>query len=161
MVARGAQAASPLTHHDLCFGCGLANVFGLQLELARTGDGGVSGRFFVKQDHEGRSGVAHPGVLAAALEEAMALAAGEAGFGATERLEVDLHAPAPVGSFLRVEAAVERREADRLELRAAARTIGHERRLVAEARAVLSTAGGGGVEAPATSPAGGAVPPAR
>ena len=23
----------PVTHHDLCFGCGVANLFGLQLEL--------------------------------------------------------------------------------------------------------------------------------
>ena len=38
-----------LSHHDLCFGCGQANLFGLQLELERT-DEGVAGRFFVKQD---------------------------------------------------------------------------------------------------------------
>jgi hypothetical protein len=37
-------------HHDLCFGCGLANVFGLHLELERAAGagGGVAGRFFVK-----------------------------------------------------------------------------------------------------------------
>jgi acyl-coenzyme A thioesterase PaaI-like protein len=87
-------------HHDLCFGCGQANLFGLQLELERGADG-VEGRFFVKQDHQGEPGFAHAGVLTAALEEAIALAAG----GRPERLEVELVAPAPVGTFVRVRAA--------------------------------------------------------
>ena len=47
-----------LAHHDLCFGCGLANVFGLQIELERRDDGSVAGRFFVKQDHQGPPGCA-------------------------------------------------------------------------------------------------------
>jgi acyl-coenzyme A thioesterase PaaI-like protein len=100
-----------VTHHQLCFGCGLANVFGLQIELERESGGTVAGRFFVKQDHQGRPGFAHGGVLAAALDEAAGLAAGEG----TEapivaRLEVDLLAPAPVGSFVRLRASVEREE---------------------------------------------------
>jgi acyl-coenzyme A thioesterase PaaI-like protein len=89
-------------HHDLCFGCGQANVFGLQLELERL-DGGVAGRFFVKQDHQGPDGTAHPGVLTAALEEALALAAR----GWPERVEVSLMSPAPVGSFVMVAAWLE------------------------------------------------------
>ena len=60
-------------HHDLCFGCGQANLFGLQLELEPGAAGGVEGRFFVKQDHQGPPGFAHGGVLTAALDEAMAL----------------------------------------------------------------------------------------
>ena len=39
-----------ITHHELCFGCGLANLFGLQLELEPDGEGAVAGRFFLKQD---------------------------------------------------------------------------------------------------------------
>ena len=89
----------PLRHHDLCFGCGQANLFGLQLELERVGDG-VEGRFFVKQDHQGSPGVAHAGVLAAALEEALALAAGRR----PVSLEISLLAPAPVGTFVVVTA---------------------------------------------------------
>jgi hypothetical protein len=88
-----------LRHHDLCFGCGQANLFGLQLELERGPDG-VEGRFFVKQDHQGEPGFAHAGVLTAALEEAIALAGGER----PERLEVELVARAPVGTFVRVTA---------------------------------------------------------
>src|SRR5918997_1999277 len=77
--------ADALRHHDLCFGCGQANLFGLQLELARSGNG-VEGRFFVKQDHQGPDGNAHPGVLAAALEEALSLAGAPAG----GRVELEL-----------------------------------------------------------------------
>jgi acyl-coenzyme A thioesterase PaaI-like protein len=77
-------------HHDGCFGCGQANLFGLQLE---------ANRFFVKQDHQGPPGQAHGGILAAALQEAMELAAGAR----VRRLEVELHEPAPVGTFVEIE----------------------------------------------------------
>src|SRR5919198_3875451 len=97
-----------LVHHDLCFGCGQANLFGLQIELERTGDGAVAGRFFVKQDHQGPPGHAHGGIVGAALDEAMALASGEGPESAiTARFEVDLRAPAPIGAFLALEASVE------------------------------------------------------
>jgi acyl-coenzyme A thioesterase PaaI-like protein len=89
-------------HTELCFGCGPANPFGLQLEWERI-EGGVSGRFFVKQDHQGPGGVAHPGVLTAALEEAMGLAASSW----PSRVEVWLASPAPVGSFVTVTAWLE------------------------------------------------------
>jgi acyl-coenzyme A thioesterase PaaI-like protein len=108
-----------ITHHELCFGCGLANLFGLQLELEADGPDRVSGRFFVKQDHQGPPGYAHGGVIATALDEAMALLVHGAGIHAvTRRLEVDLLGPVPVGSFATVSASVESREERQLELRA-------------------------------------------
>jgi acyl-coenzyme A thioesterase PaaI-like protein len=121
-----------LVHHDLCFGCGQANLFGLQLELERRPEGGVAGRFFVKQDHQGPPGYAHGGVIAAALDEAMSLLLAAAGtYALTGRIEVELRAPAPIGEFLEVEADVERVEGRRLELAARARGDGG---VVAEAR---------------------------
>ena len=82
---------APLSgHHDGCFGCGQANLFGLQLE---------GNRFFVKQDHQGPPGQAHGGILAAALQDALELETGER----VERIEVDLVAPAPVGTFVEIE----------------------------------------------------------
>jgi acyl-coenzyme A thioesterase PaaI-like protein len=99
--------ADGLAHHDLCFGCGQANLFGLQLELERDAGGRVEGRFFVKQDHQGEPGFAHAGVLAAALEEALAFAAGRR----PARLEVELLAPAPVGAFVQVSARGDAAEA--------------------------------------------------
>jgi acyl-coenzyme A thioesterase PaaI-like protein len=114
-------AADYIVHHDLCFGCGQANLFGLQLELAFRADGAVAGRFFVKQDHQGPPGYAHGGVLATALDEAMALLLhGRGMFAFTGRLEVDLLAPAPVGTFVHVTALVESEDGRRLELSAEA-----------------------------------------
>ena len=111
-----------IRHHDLCFGCGQANLFGLQLELEQRDDGSVAGRFFVKQDHQGPPGYAHGGILATALDEAMALLVHAEGTHAiTASLTIDLTAPAPVGSFVDLEARVERREGRRIELAASAR----------------------------------------
>ena len=68
----------PLVHHELCFGCGRTNLFGLLLELERTDEGAVAGRCFIKQDHQGpEPGFAHEGIIATALSEAMALACGQ------------------------------------------------------------------------------------
>jgi hypothetical protein len=81
-------------HHDLCFGCGQANLFGLQLEHAR---------FFVKQDHQGPNGAAHPGIVVTALLEAISKAGGD-----PRSVKVELRAPAPVGDFVYIEATAER-----------------------------------------------------
>jgi acyl-coenzyme A thioesterase PaaI-like protein len=93
----------PLVHHELCFGCGRTNLFGLLMEVERVGEGHVRGRGFVKQDHQGPvRGTAHPGVIAAALSEAMAFAAGAGVEPAA--IELNLKATVPVGTFLEVEA---------------------------------------------------------
>jgi acyl-coenzyme A thioesterase PaaI-like protein len=114
-------------HHDLCFGCGQANPFGLQLELERRPDGGVEGRFFVKQDHQGPPGYAHGGVVSAALEEAMALLLHADGTPARmARLAVEPVAPAPVGTFVSVRAQVEGATGPELRLSAVARGDGGE-----------------------------------
>jgi uncharacterized protein (TIGR00369 family) len=110
-----------LSHHELCFGCGQANLFGLQLELTRRPEGGVSGRFFVKQDHQGPPGYAHGGVIATALDEAMSLLVHQRGqLALTARLELDLLAPAPVGAYVLVAADVASVEGRRIELEATA-----------------------------------------
>jgi hypothetical protein len=92
-----------VTHHDLCFGCGQANLFGLQIELERRDDRSVAGRFFLKQDHQGPDGSAHPGVLGAAVQEALALARAES----PTRVVLELLAPVPVGVFVELEATPE------------------------------------------------------
>ncbi|HUZ29493.1 MAG TPA: hypothetical protein VMU90_09650 [Solirubrobacteraceae bacterium] len=104
-MARGGDPKAgpePLIHHELCFGCGRANLFGLLAELRPADGGGVAGRCFLKQDHQGpERGVAHPGIVAAALVEAMALAGGDGLRG----IEIEFEAPAPVGTFLQLEAS--------------------------------------------------------
>jgi acyl-coenzyme A thioesterase PaaI-like protein len=98
----------PLHHHDLCFGCGRVNLFGLLLEVERTGPDSVAGRCFFKQDHQGPDrGRVHDGVLTAALAEAMALACGEDARATS--LQVELTAPVPVGTFVELQANVEHR----------------------------------------------------
>ena len=128
----------PISHHELCYGCGQANLFGLQIELEPAGEGRVAGRFFLKQDHQGPPGVGHGGILAAALDEAMALlVADQLGLAVTARLEIDLRRPAEVGTFVHLDAAVEAHDGRRIELSARARTGGAEGEIVAEARGVF------------------------
>ena len=119
-----------LVHHELCFGCGRTNLFGLLLEVEPAGPGAVSGRCFIKQDHQGAErGSAHDGVIAAALTEAMALACGlEA---RAVALEIFLVEPAPVGAFLELQARVLERDGP---LANATATATAEERMVAQAR---------------------------
>jgi len=126
-----------LAHHELCFGCGNANLFGLQMELEQADGqpGAVSGRFFIKQDHQGLPGRAHAGVVASALEEAMAIALHSRGLHArARRLEVELLEDPPLGVFIRVDARVN----DALEGAATAREVGEGARPLAEARAFFA-----------------------
>ena len=93
----------PLVHHELCFGCGRTNLFGLLLEAEPSGPGSITGRCFIKQDHQGpEPGTAHEGVITAALSEAIALARGPQARMTT--IEVQFLKSAPVGSFLDIEA---------------------------------------------------------
>ena len=102
-------------------------MFGLQIELEPVADG-VVGRFFVKQDHQGPPGVAHGGVIAAALDEAMALAVHAEGIGAcTRSLALELSAPAALGTFVGLEARIDERSEGRLEVSAEATGDGGER----------------------------------
>jgi acyl-coenzyme A thioesterase PaaI-like protein len=95
-----------LSHHDLCFGCGQTNLFGLMLETQRLDDGSVAGRFFVKQDHQGPDrATAHEGVVSAALCEVMALACGS--HARAIAVTVELAGSVPVGTFLDVQAIVQ------------------------------------------------------
>jgi acyl-coenzyme A thioesterase PaaI-like protein len=92
-----------LVHHELCFGCGRTNLFGVLLELERTGPDSLAGRCFIKQDHQGpEPGRAHEGVIAAALSDAIALACGPDA--RVTGIQVEFVAGAPVGAFLEIEA---------------------------------------------------------
>ena len=125
-----------ITHHELCFGCGLANLFGLQLEVEPGGERRVSGRFFVKQDHQGPPGFAHGGILATALDEAMALLVHDLEEPAlTRRLEVDLLGSVPIGAFASVSAWIESDEGRRMQLGADLRGEGDE--VLARARGIF------------------------
>src|SRR5256885_15243618 len=99
-----------LAHHDLCFGCGQTNLFGLLLEVERVDEHRVAGRCFIKQDHQGPDRrPAHRGVIAAALCEAMARACGPRARAVALSVEQTADV-APGGAFLDVEAATGGRE---------------------------------------------------
>ncbi len=120
----------PLLHHELCFGCGRTNLFGLLLEVEEVAPGTVAGRCFIKQDHQGADGGrAHDGVVAAALAEAMALACGIAS--RAVGFEVSLESQAPVGAFVEVMARV---EGDDGPITNASATATVDQRIVAQAR---------------------------
>jgi acyl-coenzyme A thioesterase PaaI-like protein len=96
---------SPNNH---CFGCGHDNPAGLRLTFERQ-DGIVRAPFEPGQWHEGWIGVIHGGLLAAALDEAMAYALYYTGVkGLTARMEVRFRAPVHRGDSLEVEARVTR-----------------------------------------------------
>jgi acyl-coenzyme A thioesterase PaaI-like protein len=120
----------PLVHHELCFGCGRTNLFGLLLEVERNQPDEVAGRAFIKQDHQGpERDHAHEGIVAAALAEAMSLACGPQA--RAQAVTVGFIAAAPVGAFLEVQARIETREPDGITLTASAISDGQ---LVARAR---------------------------
>jgi len=113
-----------LVHHDLCFGCGQTNLFGLLLEVERVGPDRVAGRCFIKQDHQGPDPrAAHQGVIAAGLCEAMALACGPKARAVSVTVELTAD-DAPVGAFLDVEAATGDREGGTISATATASSEG-------------------------------------
>ncbi|MET9296805.1 PaaI family thioesterase [Streptomyces sp. NPDC003077] len=94
-------------HYDRCFGCGTGQRHGLHLQ-ARAGEGvRVTAEFTVKEAHQGAPGLAHGGVLAAALDETLgSLSWLLRVIAVTGRLETDFVRPVPVGTTLYLEAEV-------------------------------------------------------
>jgi acyl-coenzyme A thioesterase PaaI-like protein len=122
-----------LVHHELCFGCGQTNLFGLLMDVRPVGERHVRARGFIKQDHQGADpGSCHEGIILAALTDAMALACGPGVRPA--RVELELHAHVPVGAFLDVEARGAPNADETLE---ASATAAVEDRPAATARALF------------------------
>ena len=114
-----------LVHHELCFGCGRTNLFGLLLDVQPAGRDAVAGRCFLKQDHQGSTpGTAHEGLIVAAMSEAMALACGEEA--TARKLDAEIVGEAPVGTFLDVEARVEASDYAGAKVSATARVAGEQ-----------------------------------
>lgn len=94
-------------HYEHCFGCGPGQPHGLYL-AARAGEGvSLTAEFTVRPAHQGAPGLAHGGVLAAALDETL----GSLNWllrtiAVTGRLETDFVRPVPVGATLFLAAEV-------------------------------------------------------
>lgn len=100
------------SHYDRCFGCGRDHPTGLHLEMWGLDEKlRVRGSFTVTEHHQGAPGLAHGGVVSAAVDEGMGyllwLVGGPA---VTARLEVDFRRPVPVDSRLELEARIDRQE---------------------------------------------------
>jgi uncharacterized protein (TIGR00369 family) len=109
-----------------CFGCGDRNPEGLHIDFEIDG-AHVSGRFRPRETHQGWPGLAHGGVAAAVLDEAMGWAMYAAGAWAmTARMEVKYRRPLTLGEELLVTAEVTRDRGRRLEAEAAIQTLSGE-----------------------------------
>ena len=109
-----------------CFGCGDRNLEGLHIDFEIEGTR-VGGRFRPRDTHQGWPGLAHGGVAAAVLDEAMGWAMYAAGAWAmTARMEVKYRRPLPLGEELLVSAEVTRDRGRRLEAEAEVRTASGE-----------------------------------
>ena len=94
------------SHYERCFGCGRAQPGGLHLVMEGGGNR-VRGSFVVTEHHEGAPGLAHGGVIGAAMDEGMGHLLWLVGEPAvTAHLEVDFRRPVPVGSRLELEGTI-------------------------------------------------------
>lgn len=99
------------SHYEMCFGCGPKHPTGLHIEMIQTGELRVKGSFVVNEHHQGAPGLAHGGVIAAAVDEAMGFLLWLIAHPAvTAHLEVNYRKPVPIGRRLDLEALVERVE---------------------------------------------------
>jgi uncharacterized protein (TIGR00369 family) len=120
--------------HD-CFGCGDRNAEGLQIQFEIDG-WKVSGRFTPRKSHQGFPGVAHGGIAAAAMDEAMGWAMYAAGAWAmTARMQVKYRRPLTLGEEVIVSAETVRDRGKRLEAVARITTLGGE--VIAEAEGLF------------------------
>ena len=111
-----------------CYGCGPDHPSGLQIRTLGPAGPNAIAEFTVRAEHQGAAGLAHGGVLAVAMDEAIGIAVWSlSGAYVTARLEVDYLLPVPVGATLRIRT----------------RCIGaHRRKVYAEAEALLGGADG-------------------
>jgi uncharacterized protein (TIGR00369 family) len=102
------------TAENRCFGCGVANPTGLQLEFFLSEDGCVVCFPAIPERFEGSPGYVHGGVIATLLDETMAKSVRARGVTAvTGRMEVEYLRPVHSGTALRLEGRLMRSEGRR------------------------------------------------
>ncbi len=90
-----------------CFACGRHSKIGLRMHFAQLSDGSVESRVSLAQPYQGWRGVAHGGIVAVLLDEAMAHAAGARGYkGMTGELRMRFRKAVPIGVPIVVRGAV-------------------------------------------------------
>lgn len=126
------------SHYRWCLACGVDHPAGLHLRMT-TGEGlSVHGTFTVGEHHQGSPGLAHGGVLATAMDEALGYLNWVVGTPAvTARLEVDYRAPVPVGSVLALAAQIVGARGRKVYCTGSGRIGGPEGPIAIEARALF------------------------
>jgi acyl-coenzyme A thioesterase PaaI-like protein len=93
------------SHYHRCYGCGPQHSAGLRMRMTVGTGTSVRGLFEVGDEHQGAPGLAHGGLLACAMDEAIGTLGWLLGTPAvTARLESDFRMPVPVGTVLHIEA---------------------------------------------------------
>ena len=91
-----------------CFGCGPLNTEGFRL-VFQPGPEGASVEFEVPDKYQSWAGMAHGGIVALLLDEAVGWAAWHAGHpGVTGRLQVSYRRPLKLGEPIRIVGKVDR-----------------------------------------------------
>ena len=102
-----------------CFACGPYSEHGLRMRFEQVDGDSVECRTMLAQTFQGWRGVAHGGIVAMLLDEAMAHAAGVRGYlGVTADLRTRFRAAIPLGVPLVVSGAVQWQRRNVLGLRA-------------------------------------------
>ena len=70
----------------------------------------MAGAFTPTVELQGPPGLAHGGVVATALDEAMSLCVHQQALAFTAHFEMDMHGPAPLATRIELEARIDRRE---------------------------------------------------
>jgi len=102
---RAVPSTELVADYDGCFGCGTGAPGGLRVRRTGLDGESVLAHFVLTEAHQGAPGLAHGGVLASAMDEALGTAAWLLGHRyVTGRLETDFIAPVPVGSVVHLRA---------------------------------------------------------
>jgi acyl-coenzyme A thioesterase PaaI-like protein len=90
-----------------CFACGLENPIGLKLTFYSQPDGSVAGEYVIPKQYEGYPGIAHGGIVASILDEAVTrvfMVNDHNRFMYTGRLTIRLRKHIPVEQALEISA---------------------------------------------------------
>jgi acyl-coenzyme A thioesterase PaaI-like protein len=130
-VSSGAGRRIPPHHDPACWGCG-ANPEGLGLPLpSEEGASAYAARFRFDERHQGGPGLAHGGLVGAALDEACGLLATWHRFPTvTARITVRFRRPVPINADLDLSSRIESSRGRRITVRAELAAAGE---LLAEA----------------------------
>jgi uncharacterized protein (TIGR00369 family) len=84
-----------------CFGCGPKSAIGLHMSFTELADRSVESRLVLSPAYQGWQGVAHGGIVALVLDEAMAYAAAAHGYlGVTGEMKMRFRDAVPIGEPL-------------------------------------------------------------